>query len=175
RRKTSACRQTIQPFPHCSRRQATARASSANGISAFCRTIARSRAAMTASLGFSAARPITSITVPMHHAAGRRRTSSMSRKCRSSATVITNLLGNRAVETMEGYARSKEPFLLSLHFTAPHWPWEGPDDEEESKRIRNVFHRDGGTQKTYMAMMQSLDSNIGRVLQALDVHGLSSN
>jgi arylsulfatase A-like enzyme len=88
---------------------------------------------------------------------------------------MTNLLGNRAVETIEGYARSKEPFLLSLHFTAPHWPWEGPDDEEESKRIRNVFHRDGGTQKTYMAMMQSLDSNIGRVLQALDVHGLSSN
>src|SRR5258706_4084889 len=26
-----------------------------------------------------------------------------------------------------------------------------------------------------MAMMQSLDSNIGRVLQALDVHGLSAN
>jgi arylsulfatase A-like enzyme len=64
---------------------------------------------------------------------------------------------------------------LSLHFTAPHWPWEGPDDEEESKRIRNIFHRDGGTRRTYMAMMQSLDANIGRVLQALDVQGLSAN
>jgi arylsulfatase A-like enzyme len=88
---------------------------------------------------------------------------------------MTNLLGDRAVETIEGYARSKEPFLLSLHFTAPHWPWEGPNDEAESKRIRNIFHRDGGTQKTYMAMMQSLDSHIGRVLQALDVNGLSAN
>jgi arylsulfatase A-like enzyme len=88
---------------------------------------------------------------------------------------MTNLLGDRAVETIDGYARSKEPFLLSLHFTAPHWPWEGPNDEAESKRIRNIFHRDGGTQKTYMAMMQSLDSNIGRVLQALDVNGLASN
>jgi len=37
---------------------------------------------------------------------------------------MTNLLGDRAVQTVEGYARSKEPFLLSLHFTAPHWPWE---------------------------------------------------
>jgi arylsulfatase A-like enzyme len=37
------------------------------------------------------------------------------------------------------------------------------------------MHRDGGTQKTYMAMVQSLDSNIGRVLQALDVHGLTPN
>ena len=44
---------------------------------------------------------------------------------------MTNLLGDRAVQTIEGYAASKQPFLLSLHFTAPHWPWEGPDDEAE--------------------------------------------
>ena len=88
---------------------------------------------------------------------------------------MTNLLGDRAVQTVEGYAKSKEPFLMSLHFTAPHWPWEGPDDEAESKRIRNIFHRDGGTQKTYATMVQSLDVNIGRVLQALDASGLASN
>jgi arylsulfatase A-like enzyme len=88
---------------------------------------------------------------------------------------MTNLLGDRAVQTVEGFAKSKEPFLLSLHFTAPHWPWEGPDDEAESKRIRNIFHRDGGTQKTYAIMVQSLDVNIGRVLQALDASGLAGN
>jgi arylsulfatase A-like enzyme len=88
---------------------------------------------------------------------------------------MTNLLGDRAVQTIEGYARTKEPFLLSLHFTAPHWPWEGPHDEAEAKRIKNLIHWDGGTQKTYIAMVQSLDANIGRVLQALDVNGLSSN
>jgi arylsulfatase A-like enzyme len=88
---------------------------------------------------------------------------------------MTNLLGDRADDTISGYARSREPFLLSLHFTAPHWPWEGPDDEAESKRIRNIFHRDGGTQKTYGKMVQSLDANIGRVLQALDVNGLAEN
>jgi arylsulfatase A-like enzyme len=88
---------------------------------------------------------------------------------------MTNLLGDRAVQTIESYAASKEPFLLSLHFTAPHWPWEGPDDEAESKRIRDINHRDGGTQKTYGRMVQSLDANIGRVLQALDVHGLAEN
>jgi arylsulfatase A-like enzyme len=37
---------------------------------------------------------------------------------------MTNLLGERAVQTVERYARAKEPFLLSLHFTAPHWPWK---------------------------------------------------
>jgi arylsulfatase A-like enzyme len=88
---------------------------------------------------------------------------------------MTNLLGDRAVQTVEGYAKAKEPFLLSLHFTAPHWPWEGPDDEAESKRIRNIRDHDGGSQKTYTAMVQSLDDNIGRVLQALDASGLASN
>ncbi len=88
---------------------------------------------------------------------------------------MTNLLGDRAVDTIAGYARSRQPFLLSLHFTAPHWPWEGPDDEAESQRIRNIMHRDCGTQKTYGKMVQSLDANIGRVLQALDVNGLSAN
>ena len=51
---------------------------------------------------------------------------------------MTNLLGDRAVQTIEGYARSREPFLLSLHFTAPHWPWEGPDDAAESQRIMPI-------------------------------------
>ena len=37
------------------------------------------------------------------------------------------------------------------------------------------MHRDGGTQKTYSTMVQSLDANIGRVLQALDVQGLTAN
>ena len=88
---------------------------------------------------------------------------------------MTNLLGDRAVQTLESYARARAPFMMSLHFTAPHWPWEGPDDEEESRRIRDVFHRDGGTQKTYGAMVQSLDLNIGRVLAALDATGLADN
>ena len=44
---------------------------------------------------------------------------------------LTDLLGDRAVQTIEGYAKSKQPFLLSLHFTAPHWPWEGPGDEAD--------------------------------------------
>jgi arylsulfatase A-like enzyme len=88
---------------------------------------------------------------------------------------MTNLLGDRAVQTIENYARSREPFLLSLHFTAPHWPWEGPHDEAEAKRIKSLMHWDGGSQKTYIAMVQSLDANIGRVLQALDVHGLANN
>ncbi len=48
---------------------------------------------------------------------------------------LTDLLGSHAVNVVNDYARSGRPFLLSLHFTAPHWPWEAPGDESESKRL----------------------------------------
>jgi arylsulfatase A-like enzyme len=90
---------------------------------------------------------------------------------------LTELLGNRAVETVNGYAKSGQPFLISLHFNAPHWPWEGPGDQAESERMRgtNLRDFDGGTQKTYGRMIQAMDFQIGRVLQALDVNGLADN
>src|SRR2546430_2604267 len=45
--------------------------------------------------------------------------------------------------------RHDQPFLISLHFNAPHWPWEGSGDEAESKRLAGTSLRDfdGGTQK----------------------------
>ena len=52
------------------------------------------------------------------------------------AGYLTELLGDRAVDVVNGYAKSRQPFLLSLHFNAPHWPWEAPGDEAESERLR---------------------------------------
>jgi arylsulfatase A-like enzyme len=93
------------------------------------------------------------------------------------AGYLTELLGNRAVTTIDGYAEQRKPFLLSLHFNAPHWPWEAPGDRAESDRLRgtNLRHFDGGTQQTYFRMIEAMDSQIGRVWQALDAHGLSDN
>ena len=88
---------------------------------------------------------------------------------------LTDLLGARAVDLIESYASSAAPFLVSLHFSAPHWPWEAPDDEAEAQRLRNLFHFDGGTQRTYQRMIGQMDLQIGRVLQALDATGLTHN
>ncbi len=52
---------------------------------------------------------------------------------------MTNLLGDRAVRSIEGSAKSKQPFFISLHFNAPHYPWLGPDDEEEGKRVKDFM------------------------------------
>ena len=88
---------------------------------------------------------------------------------------LTDLLGDRAVSVIEAGAKSKRPFLLSLHFNAPHWPWEAPGDEAEANRIRSLMHHDGGTLKTYARMVGEMDLQVGRVLQALDRSGVADN
>jgi arylsulfatase A-like enzyme len=90
---------------------------------------------------------------------------------------LTDLLGDRAIDAIEHHAQGRRPFLLSLHFNAPHWPWEAPGDQAVSERLHGtrLRHYDGGTQRTYARMVQAMDRQIGRVLQALDTNGLSAN
>jgi arylsulfatase A-like enzyme len=95
----------------------------------------------------------------------------------------TDLLGDRAVKFLEARAKSAQPWLLSLHFTAAHWPWEGPDakGKAESDRLDarptqagalSIADYDGGDMETYASMVRSLDANAGRVLARLAELGL---
>jgi arylsulfatase A-like enzyme len=88
---------------------------------------------------------------------------------------LTDMLGGRAVDVVNENGTSGRPFLMSLHFNAPHWPWEAPGDQAESNRLRSasLFDLDGGTQKTYQRMIQEMDLQIGRVLEALRKNGLT--
>jgi arylsulfatase A-like enzyme len=94
---------------------------------------------------------------------------------------LTDLLGDRAVTVLEQRAGDPRPFFLNLNFTAPHWPWEGPEDDGESRRLAAkggpmpIIHWDGGTLATYAAMMRSLDANVGKVLAALERLGLADS
>lgn len=94
------------------------------------------------------------------------------------AGYLTDLLGDRAVRTIADFASGGRPFLLSLHFSAPHWPWEGPADKSESDRlatatnIEQLKDFDGGSQATYAAMVTRMDAQVGAVLRALEQHGL---
>lgn len=88
---------------------------------------------------------------------------------------MTELLGDRAVTQVETFARAGKPFLLSLHFSAPHWPWEAPGDTAESARLTGptLRHFDGGDQATYRRMVEAMDTQIGRVLAAVAAQGLT--
>ena len=87
---------------------------------------------------------------------------------------LTNLLSDRAAQFIT--RRREKPFYLSLHYTAPHAPWEGPEDAA----IGHTTHGDGpmtegGSLKIFASMMKSMDSGIGRVLRALRQAGHERN
>ena len=98
---------------------------------------------------------------------------------------MTDLLGKRAVAQIDAFSKAGTPFFISLHFNAPHWPWEGPDDEAEAKRLAasappgvgvgNLADYDGGSMKTFAAMVTRMDFAIGEVLRALDRNGVSGD
>jgi len=79
---------------------------------------------------------------------------------------LTDLLTDKAVAFVS--QRRTRPFYLSLHYTAPHSPWEGPEDAA-------IGHDDhgpgpmveGGSPKIFASMMKSMDTGIGKVLAAL--------
>ncbi|MGN6831337.1 sulfatase family protein [Paucibacter sp. M5-1] len=87
----------------------------------------------------------------------------------------TQILADEAAAYLREPARREAPFLLSLHFTAPHWPWEGPGDEAVSRNLTSLFHYDGGSQATYGRMVQALDGAVGQVLDTLAAQGLAEN
>ncbi|HEY3046309.1 MAG TPA: sulfatase-like hydrolase/transferase [Polaromonas sp.] len=90
---------------------------------------------------------------------------------------LTDLLSRRAVDYVERMApgaKDGTPFFLSLHYTAPHWPWETRGDEALAPQIKdNLFHLHGGNIHTYRRMIHHMDEGIGWVMQALQRHGLA--
>ncbi|MGA1318310.1 MAG: sulfatase [Rubrivivax sp.] len=89
---------------------------------------------------------------------------------------LTDLLSDRAVDFVRrraAQAASGTPFFLSLHYTAPHWPWETRDDRALADEVRdNLFHLHGGNLHTYRRMIHHMDEGIGRVVAELRHFGL---
>jgi arylsulfatase A-like enzyme len=80
---------------------------------------------------------------------------------------LTDLITDRAVDWIGRMARQGgAPLFLSLHYTAPHWPWQTRDDRD-LKVEGSLFHLAGGNIHTYRRMIHQMDEGIGRVLGAL--------
>ncbi|MBY0505822.1 MAG: sulfatase-like hydrolase/transferase [Bryobacteraceae bacterium] len=88
---------------------------------------------------------------------------------------LTDLLGDRAERILTSRAQDRRPFLLSLHFSAPHWPWQAPEDEARAGKIGNLADYGGGSAATYARIVQRMDERIGRVLDHLAKLGLARN
>lgn len=86
---------------------------------------------------------------------------------------LTDLLGAETVKTIE--QSGSTPFFISLHFNAPHWPWEGREDAALAQSVPASFHYNGGNLDAYRRMMAAMDENIGKVLDALERSGKADN
>ena len=92
---------------------------------------------------------------------------------------LTDVLSQRAVDHVHQHAadaKAGKPFLLSLHYTAPHWPWETRDDAHVASDVaKNLFHLHGGDVHTYRRMIHHMDEGIGKLMAALREEGLEDN
>ena len=80
---------------------------------------------------------------------------------------LADALTDKAIEFIE--EDSGEPFFLYLAYNAPHTPYQAP---AELKAKYAKFSRD---KRTYLAMVDSLDQNVGRLLEALEQTGKRDN
>ena len=89
---------------------------------------------------------------------------------------LTDLLSHHAVDYIDRMAQADAPFFLSLHYTAPHWPWETRDDAHLAPALRGkLFNLEGGNIHTYQRMIHHMDEGIGWVMDALRRHGMDDN
>ncbi len=110
---------------------------------------------------------------------------------------VTNLITEKAIDYIDELAEADNPFYLSVHYTAPHSPWEAdqhpaeyiqmyedcpfestpdvPDHPETTvgpvygtpKRRENL--------RGYYAAITAMDADIGKLLARLDEHGIREN
>lgn len=88
---------------------------------------------------------------------------------------LTDLFADRAIEDIRAAAAARAPLFLSLHFNAPHWPWEGPGDAGMAATLKDLHHLDGGSLEKYGEMVRAMDAAIGRVLAELDGRGMAGD
>jgi len=82
---------------------------------------------------------------------------------------VTTLLGDDAVRFIDKQSANK-PFFMYLAFTAPHTPFQVPQEYiDKYKQISDANRR------TYAAMITAMDEQIGRIVNALEERGLRQN
>ena len=111
---------------------------------------------------------------------------------------ITDIITDNALEALDDLCGKEAPFYLSVHYTAPHSPWdEGNHQKEYLDMYRdceflsipdlephpwNAGTAPSGTGEVrkellrgYFAAITSMDNNIGKIISKLDEEGVLDN
>ena len=84
---------------------------------------------------------------------------------------MTDLISDHAV----GFIKRKpvKPFFLYVAYTAPHTPYQGPNDKKNEPVPQADYNK--GSRETYAVMVERMDQGVGRILKSLDDAGLTDN
>ena len=108
---------------------------------------------------------------------------------------VTDFFTDRAIDFLDKFSESENPFCLSVHYTAPHSPWR---QEEQPSEIWNLYndvafdslpslppHDWNGwapslenrrqTIQGYFTTITAMDTAIGRILDKLEGLGISED
>lgn len=111
---------------------------------------------------------------------------------------ITDVITDKALLDLEELGNKDQPFYLSVHYTAPHSPWEEDQHPEEYMEMyrdcgftatpdlpvhpNQVASAPSGTGEVrkallrgYYAAVTAMDHNVGRILEKLEEMGIADN
>ncbi|HEY9228145.1 MAG TPA: sulfatase-like hydrolase/transferase [Gemmatimonadaceae bacterium] len=94
----------------------------------------------------------------------------------SDSGYMTDLITSRAVRFIDQSAA--KPFFLEVTYNAAHWPYQRPDHYSKSannSRFQGPEDSIPATRADYVAMIERADDGVGKILAALEKHGLTRN
>lgn len=88
---------------------------------------------------------------------------------------FTDLVADEAVRFIEENRARR--FFLYVPFTAPHAPFQGPNDHQPTPLPANspLWNQGKAPPAVYAAMIERMDAAVGRILATLDAHSLATN
>ena len=91
---------------------------------------------------------------------------------------LTTLITDRSVRFIEQSAAAGQPFFVDVAYNAPHWPYNRPDRPSPAPGsgahvLANA--ENPPTRADYATMVEAADNGVGKILQAVDRLGLTSN
>jgi len=84
---------------------------------------------------------------------------------------LTDLITDEAVKFIQ--RRQNMPFFLYVAYTAPHTPYQGPDDKKPEPVPEADYNK--GSRTTYAAMVERMDEGIGKILRTLEDDKVADN
>lgn len=83
---------------------------------------------------------------------------------------MTHLITDASIDFIERH--QQRPFFVFVSHECPHFPFQGPGDRDKVVTEQNWTEPDA---QTYVAMLEDLDREVGRLLATLDQRGLAKD